>query len=163
MPGPATLDTPRVFPPKMFYLIVWLATLALSMYGMLATPEENIAGYIWLIISAVAAWQVWTTRWVQIDSEGIRVRNILHRGRALQWSQVSRFHEEEVRLNKGTYVLIRLSNEGSGEPPLRPTKITITSDQIGFDTLRELIKEGMRRVSGQQSDFQGESSPAPSP
>lgn len=147
MPGLATLDTPRVFPPKMFYLIVWLATLGLSMYGMVATPGDNIAVYIWLIIAAVAAWQVWTTRWVQIDSDGVRVRNILHRGRQLDWRQISRFHEEEVRLNKGTYVLIRLSNEGANETPLRPTRITITSDQIGFDTLRELIKEGMKTAA----------------
>lgn len=148
MPGLAILDTPRVFPPKMFYLVVWLATLALSMYGMLVTPSENLAIYVWLIISAVAAWQVWTTRWVQIDSEGIRVRNILHRGRELQWGEIRRFHEEEVRLNKGAYVLIRLSNENAGEPALRPTKITITSDQIGFDSLRELIKEGMKMGTG---------------
>ncbi len=144
MSGLATLDTPRVFPPKMFYLVVWLATLALSAYGLLVTPSENLAIYVWLIICGVASWQVWTTRWVQVDEEGIRVRNILHRGRELQWEMITRCHEEEVRLNKGTYVLIRLSNEVPGEPLPRPTKITITSDQIGFETLRELIRQGMK-------------------
>jgi len=152
MPGLATLETPRVFPPKMFYLVVWLATLALAAYGMLVTPSENIAIYVWLIIAGVASWQVWTTRWVVIDNDGLRVHNIFHRGRDLPWNSITRCHEEEVRLNKGTYVLIRLSNEGSIGSATRPTRITITSDQIGFDALRALVKEGIAATGNDKAD-----------
>lgn len=136
----AVLQEPRIFPPKRFLLIVWIVTLLLAVYGLIATPGEEMVIYVWLIIAVIAFWQVWTLRWVEVDNEAIRVRNIFQRGRELRWEEVTRFHEEEVRLNKGSYVLLLLSNEGAKDQQ-RPIKISLTSDQVGFETLREIIRE----------------------
>jgi len=134
------LEEPRTFPPKRFLLIIWMATFAIAIYGLIATPFSDVAIFVWLAIGAIAFWQIWTLRWVQVDNEGIRVRNIFQRGRKLQWREVSRFHEEEVRLNKGVYTVLLLSNENSaGEN--RPTRIKLTDDQSDFQMLREIIRE----------------------
>jgi hypothetical protein len=135
----AMLAEPRTFPPKRFLLIVWIITLVVALYGIVATLGNGRVSIVWLAISIIGFWQLWTIRWVQVDNEGIRIRNIFQRGRELRWDQITRFHEEEVRLNKGAYSLMRLSNEGAGAP--RPTRIDITSDQIGFDILRDIVRE----------------------
>ena len=140
----AILAEPRTFPPKRFLLIVWIITLVVALYGLVVTLGNGRVSIVWLAISVIGFWQLWTLRWVQVDSEGIRIRNIFQRGRALRWDQITRFHEEEVRLNKGAYALLRISNEGAGTP--RPTRIDITSDQIGFDTLRDIVREAAPKM-----------------
>jgi hypothetical protein len=132
------LQEPRVFPPKLFYPIVWFLTLALSLYGIIFTPFGGGALYIWIVIGLVAVWQVWTIRWVQVDERGIRARNILQRGGELRWDEIAVFHEEDVALNKRVYSIIDVAN--SGTDGARPTRIRITSDQVGFDMLREIIR-----------------------
>ena len=117
-----------------------MTTLAIALYGLIATPGTKGAMYVWLVIGAVAFWQIWTLRWVQVDNEAIRVRNIFRRGRELRWSEVRRFHEEEVRLNKGIYTVILLSNEPSSGSK-RPVRIKLTDDQIDFQTLRDIVRE----------------------
>jgi len=140
MPALAILEEPRTFPPKRFLLIVWIITIVVALYGIIATIGNGRISIIWLVISVVAFWQLWTIRWVQVDNEAIRIRNIFQRGRELRWDAITRFHEEEVHLNKGSYSLLRLSNEG-GADISRPTRIDITSDQIGFDMLRDIVRE----------------------
>ncbi len=140
MPNLAILEETRTFPPKKFFLVVWIVVMAFAVAGLMVTPSSKLTIYIWLIIAAISFWQVWTIRWVQVDNELIRVRNIFQRGRQLRWAEVTRYHEEEVRLNKGSYVLVLLSNEGSPEAT-RPTKINLTSDQVEFETLREIIRQ----------------------
>ena len=140
MTGLAILDEARIFPPKRFLLIVWSITLLIAIYGSIATPGSRGALYVWITIGAVAFWQLWTLRWVEVDQEGIRIRNIFRQGRGLRWEEITRFHEEEVRLNKGTYAAILLSNEGNTD---RPTKISLTNDQQDFSTLREIVREAV--------------------
>jgi hypothetical protein len=145
MPSLAVLDKPQTFPPKMFYPIVWMVTLALALYGLIFTPDPGPALFIWLAIGVVAVWQIWTIRWVQVDAEGIRIRNILQRGRELHWKEITTFHEEDVALNKRVYSIIDISN---ALPPdaRRAIRIRITSDQVGFDALREIIREAVPKA-----------------
>ncbi len=141
----AFLEERRTFPPKRFLLIVWLATLVISLYGLIATPENRGALYVWLAIGSVAFWQLWTLRWIELDNSGIRARNIFRQGYGLRWEEVTRFHEEEVRLNKGTYAVLLLSNEHPTTPTRRsekrPIRIKLTADQADFETLRMLIRQ----------------------
>jgi Bacterial PH domain len=137
----AILEQPIVFPPKRFLLIVWVLTLSFAIYGFIATPHTRGAIYVWIVIGGVAIWQLWTLRWVQVDRDGIRTRNIFQRGRGLRWEEVTRFHEEEVHLNKGTYAVLFLSNEGSAGG--RRTKISLTNDQVDFNSLREIVRESV--------------------
>lgn len=136
----AILEEPRTFPPRKFLLIIWLTTLAIAIYGLIATPGTKGAMYVWLAIGAIAFWQIWTLRWVQVDNDGIRVRNIFQRGRELLWSDVRRFHEEEVRLNKGIYTVILISNEPPPESQ-RLIRIKLTDDQVNFQMLRDIVRE----------------------
>lgn len=134
-------DEPITFPPRRFLLIVWGITMAIALYGFILTPHTQGALYVWSVIAAVAFWQLWTLRWVRVDSDGIEVRNIFKQGRALRWEEVTRFHEEEVHLNKGTYAVLFLSNEGSSGGHL--TKISLTNDQVDFNALREIVREAV--------------------
>jgi hypothetical protein len=138
----AILEQPIVFPPKRFLLVVWGLTLAIAVYGFIATPNTRGAIYVWIVIGTVALWQVWTLRWVEVDSEGIGVKNIFGQGRRLRWEEVTRFHEEEVHLNKGTYAVLLLSNEGQAGAG-RIKKISLTNDQLDFARLREIIREAV--------------------
>lgn len=149
----AILEEQRIFPPKRFLLIIWIGTLLTAIYGLIATPLANGVIYVWLVIGAVAFWQIWTLHWVELDNDGIRTRNIFQQGRALRWEEVTRFHEEEVRLNKGTYAIILLSNEyPAGEAPSgeshhkRIIKIKLTDDQVNFDMLRGIVREAVPRL-----------------
>jgi hypothetical protein len=138
----AILEQPIVFRPKRFLLIVWSMTLVLAIYGFIATPHTRGAIYVWIAIGGIAFWQLWTLRWVQVDRDGIRIRNIFGRGRELRWENVTRFHEEEVHLNKGTYAVLLLSNEGQ-QGIRRTTKISLTNDQVDFPALREIVRESV--------------------
>jgi hypothetical protein len=142
MTGLAILDQARIFPPKRFLLIVWSVTLLIALYGFIATPSSQGATYVWLTIGAVAFWQLWTLRWVEVDQDGIRVRNIFKQQRGLRWEEITRFHEEEVRLNKGTYAALLLSNEGAPDQS-RLVRISLTNDQQDFPTLREIVREAV--------------------
>jgi hypothetical protein len=145
MPNLSVLDEPRTFPPKMFYLIIWMVTLAFAVYGIIATPYGGALA-IWSTIGAIAIWQLWTLRWVQVDNEGIRIRNIARRGRELHWEQITVFREENITFNRRVYSIIDLSNEGL-EGVTRPTRIRLTSDQTGFDTLQKIVHEAVPDTS----------------
>ncbi|MEO5931671.1 MAG: PH domain-containing protein [Candidatus Kapaibacterium sp.] len=136
------LQTPLTFPPKRFLLIVWVATLVVSLYGFTVTLIGGEVVYVWMGIGIVAVWQLWTIRWVQVDNEGIRVKNVFQRGRELRWEEVTRVHEEEVRLNKGAYAILRLANSGT-TAGRRAVKIDITSDLKGFDALRDIVHQAV--------------------
>ncbi len=141
----SVLEEPRTFPPKKFLLIIWGTTLVISLAGIISSSGVEIVLYIWLVIAGVAFWQIWTLRWVQVDNEGIRMRNVFHRGRELQWEEVKEFHEEEVRLSGRSFYVVHLSNKQS-EADKRITKIQLTSDLIGFETLRTIIREAVPKI-----------------
>lgn len=146
MPNLAILEEPRTFPPKKFLLGLWGVTLLVALYGIIITPM--IGGWalgplsVWVVISGIAFWQIWSVRWVQVDNDGIRMRNLFRRGRELRWADVKEFHEEEVRLSKRPYIIIHLSNRG-GEGVVRITKIQLTNDQVEFEMLRQIVREAV--------------------
>lgn len=138
----AVLNEPRTFPPNRLLLVVWGVTLLMALFGLITVPLLEPALLFWVAIAVIAFWQVWTTRWVQMDEEGIRTRNIFQRGRQLRWEEITEFREEELPLQKRSYTTIRISNrvpEGSA----LLTRISITSDQVGFETLRTIVREAI--------------------
>jgi hypothetical protein len=138
------LQHARIFPPKPFLVAVWIGTLGIAIYGVIVTPAYNGPLLMWSVIAGVALWQLLALRWVQLDNEGIRMRNILQRGRELRWEEITEFREEEVRLSKHPYVVLHLSNMAEGTSPV--TRMKLTSDQVEFETLRTIIREGMART-----------------
>ncbi len=140
----ATLEQPHVFPPRRFLLTIWIFTGVVALYGIIATPGFTFAIYAWMIIVAISLWQLWTLRWVVLDAQGISVRNVFRQGRSLRWEEITNFQEQELQLNKGTYSVLRLSNEGAGGDAPR-TRIVLTHDQVNFPMLRDLVREAMAK------------------
>lgn len=141
----ATLDEPQIYPPRRFLMIVWIITFLVAIYGIIATPGFTVAIYAWSVISVVAVWQLWTLRWVELNNDSIRTRNIFRHACSLRWDEVTEFKEEEVRLNKGTYTVLRLSNEGTAGVT-KPTKIALTNDQQNFTQLRDIVRNAVPRL-----------------
>jgi hypothetical protein len=139
------LEQPRTFPPKTFLIVIWSLTLLIALYGAIATPGYAASFFVWVAIAVVGFWQLWCLRWFQLDSEGIRMRNIFQRGRSLRWEEITSFREEEVRLSKHPYVVLHLSNQGAATGG-RVTKIAVTNDQIAFETLRTIVREAVPRA-----------------
>jgi hypothetical protein len=139
----AILDEPRVFGPRRFLVTIWTVTLFIALYGLVASFNVGPAQYVWTGVFIVSLWQIWLVRWVQVDSDGIRYRNVFQRGRALRWEEITDYREEEVRLSKHPYIVLHLSNASSGAP--RPTRMKLTNDQIGFETLRTIVREAVPR------------------
>jgi small-conductance mechanosensitive channel len=137
----AILDEPRMFGPRKFLVAIWTTTLVVALYGLVETFNTAAAQYVWIVIFLVSFWQIWLIRWVQVDADGIRYRNIFQRGRELRWEEITDYREEEVRLSKHPYVVLHLSN-ASGTTP-RPTHMKLTNDQVGFETLRTIVREAV--------------------
>ena len=134
-------EEPRTFPPKMFYLVIWIVTFVMAVCGIFFAPKSSIMVWIWAGVALIALRQVWVTRWVQIDRGGIRVRNIAQRGRELQWEAVEEIQEKEVAVRTGKpFRLVKIVGEMSVRPGRRTT-ITIDSDTVGFDVLLALIRD----------------------
>lgn len=133
-------DQPRTFPPKMFFLVIWVLTLALALYGVVVSPKPSLIFWIWLAVTLVALRQIWTMRWVQVDAEAIRVRNIAQRGRELRWENVSKIEEQEIAVRKEkSFRIVKVTGEMASRPG-RPTTIVVDSDTVGFDVLLEIIR-----------------------
>ena len=141
----AILEEPRMFGPRKFLVVIWALTLAIALYGLVETVNTGPALYVWIVVFLVSLWQIWLVRWVQVDAEGIRYRNVFHRGRELRWDEITDYHEEEVRLSKHPYIVLHLSNASSGA--VRPVKMKLTNDQVGFETLRTIVREAVPRGS----------------
>jgi hypothetical protein len=139
----AILEEPRTFGPRKFLMVIWALTLAVALYGLVETIGSAPALYVWIVVFIVAFWQIWLVRWVQVDSEGIRYRNVFQRGRELRWEEITDYREEEVRLSKHPYIVLHLSNASSGTPPT--VRMKLTNDQIGFETLRTIVREAVPR------------------
>lgn len=139
----AILEEPRMFGPRKFLVVIWFVTLAIAIYGLLETYNAGPALYVWIVVFIVAFWQVWLVRWVQVDADGIRYRNVFRRGRELHWDDITDYHEEEVRLSKHPYVVLHLSNAGTAQ---RATRIKLTNDQVGFETLRTIVREAVPKA-----------------
>jgi hypothetical protein len=139
----AILDQPRVFGPRKFLVVIWGLTLVVALYGLVETLNAGPALYVWIVVFVVSFWQIWLVRWVQVDADGIRYRNVFQRGRELRWEEITDYREEEVRLSKHPYIAIHLSNASSGADT--PVRMKLTNDQVGFETLRTIVREAVPR------------------
>ncbi len=134
------LEEPRTFPPKTFFLAVWFVTLGFGVFGMVVAETWSIPFLVWTAVTIVAFRQIWTTRWVQVDREGIRVRNLAQRGREMNWSDITDLNEREIPVRKGKFfVVMKLTGEMKHQPGRRTT-IVVDSDTDGFEVLREVIR-----------------------
>ncbi len=137
----AILDEARTFPPKRIWLVVWILTLLFALLAIVAAIQTGGHAWIfWGLVAVAALSQIWSTRWVQVDNESIRTRNIFQRGRQMRWDTITSVREEELPLRKKPYVIIRISDAAT-PPARRATRMKITSDIEGFDLLRGLIRE----------------------
>ncbi|MCB0714030.1 MAG: hypothetical protein KDD67_17025 [Ignavibacteriae bacterium] len=136
------LEEPRTFPPKMSFLVVWIITFVFGVFGMIVADAWSGAFWLWTVVALVSLRQVWVTRWVQVDSKGIRVRNIAQRGRELFWEDVSDIDEREIPVRKSkSFFVLKVQGETKYRPG-KTTTITIDSDIVGFETLREIVQIG---------------------
>lgn len=138
------LEEPRVFPPRKLLLGIWAVTLLLALYGIIVSAAIGAAMYVWLVIGGVSFWQLWILRWVHVDADGIRYRNLFQQGRALRWVDITAYREEEVRLSKHPYVVLHISDQKSDEDK-SATRMKLTNDQVGFETLRTIVREAVPR------------------
>lgn len=135
----SVLEEPRTFAPKKFFLVIWLCTLVLAGLGMYVADWFSVPFWIWMIVAATCVRQIWVTRWVQVDTEGIRVRNILGRGRELLWDSITEVDDRVIPIRKENgFTVMKLSGEMQQRPG-RVTTITVDSDIAGFDALRKII------------------------
>ncbi|MBC8144021.1 MAG: PH domain-containing protein [bacterium] len=145
----AILTEPRMFGPRKFLMVIWVLTLVIAVYGLIETFGAGPAVYVWIVVFVISFWQVWLVRWVQVDEDGIRYRNIFQRGRELRWDDISDYREEEVRLSKHPYVVLHLS--GARVDGARPIRMKLTNDQIGFETLRTIVREAVPRKGSEHA------------
>jgi hypothetical protein len=150
----AILEEPRTFGPRKFLVVIWALTLAVALYGLVETLASAPALYVWIVVFLVAFWQIWLVRWVQVDAVGIRYRNVFQRGRELRWEEITDYREEEVRLSKHPYIVLHLSNASSGIA--RPVRMKLTNDQIGFETLRTIVREAVPKTESKGDVSGGE-------
>lgn len=149
----AILEEPRTFGPRKFLVVIWALTLAVALYGLVETIGSAPALYVWIVVFVVAFWQIWLVRWVQVDAVGIRYRNVFQRGRELRWEEITDYREEEVRLSKHPYIVLHLSNASSGIE--RPVRMKLTNDQIGFETLRTIVREAVPKTESKGGQAPG--------
>lgn len=124
----------------MFFLVIWTLTFALGVYGVIVSPKPSLIFWVWLAIALVASRQIWTMRWVQVDDEAIRVRNIAQRGRELRWEDITKIEEREIAVRKEkSFCIVKVTGEMAWRPG-KPTTIVVDSDTVGFDVLLELIR-----------------------
>ena len=134
------LEEAQTFPPKVYFLVVWVLTFLFALFGVVVSVAWSVAFWIWIVIMGVSFRQIWTTRWIRIDEEGIRSRNFALQGKELSWNAISDVDEREipVRKDRAFYVLkISGTTEALSD---KETTITIDSDTVGFDILRDVIQ-----------------------
>lgn len=135
-----TLSVAITFPPKKFYLILWILTFVIGVFGAAVAPKPSFIFLIWIGVVLVAFRQVWVTRWVQTDAEAIRVRNIAHRGRELRWEHITKVEERDISIrSKKSFSMIKITGHMPSRPD-RPTTIVLDSDTADFEMLRNVIR-----------------------
>ena len=64
------------FPPKYFYLIIWLFTLVIVLLVLVSSSVIGIGVYIFIAFGISAIFQLWQIVWVKIDSINLTIKNI---------------------------------------------------------------------------------------
>lgn len=144
-PGLDLLDEPRTFAPRGLFLFIWVGTAIVSLAGLVISAISGIVPWIWIVTLAVSLRQLWVTRHVQVDAEGIRTRNLFGRGRAIDWSEVDEVEDREVPLRSGRFFGILKIRGIAAAGPGRPTVIELDSDIRGFEVLRDIVREMSRK------------------
>lgn len=163
----SVLDEPRTFPPKIFFLIVWIGTLLFALFGVAVSRPFSVPFWIWLLVTLVAVRQIWRTQWTRLDRDGMTVRNIFGWKRSLRWTSITRVDLKRIGVRRqGSFSLTSMFNGGrtqEGTTPEMPrrssafsiltvegvrdgaddgktTRLVIDSDTVGFETLGELVQ-----------------------
>lgn len=134
------LSVAITFPPKKFYLVLWILTFVIGIFGAAVASKPSFIFLIWIGVVLVALRQIWVTRWVQTDAEGIRVRNIAQRGRELRWEHITDVEERDISVrNKKSFSMVKITGHMPSRPG-RPTTIVVDSDTVNFEMLRNIIR-----------------------
>ncbi len=144
----AAFEEPQTFGPKGIFLGVWIGTLVLGVAGVVIALVSDAPLWFWILAIVIGVRQLWVTRWVQVDREGVRTRNIFGRGRSLPWEGISDLQEKTFPLRREKFFAII---KVIGTSDLRPgeTTIEIDSDTDGYDLLRGMIVESFEIQRGE--------------
>ena len=138
----AAFEQPQTFGPKGIFLGVWIGSTVIGLAGLIIALLSDAPYWFWILTILIGLRQLWVTRWVQVDRQGVRTRNIFGRGRSLPWEGISDFEERTFPLRSEKFFsLIKLT--GSSDLVPRETTIEIDSDINGFDLLRGMIAEAV--------------------
>jgi hypothetical protein len=133
----------KTFAPKLYYLIVWVLTFLLGLFGVVVSEVFSVAFWVWLVVAIVAIRQIWVTRWVTISDDTIRVRNVVGVEAATEWSSVISWSEREIPVRRERlFIIVKLTGANVKRPDKKLT-ITVDSDTHEFDTVRALIRESV--------------------
>lgn len=136
----AAFEEPQTFGPKGVFLGVWILTLVVGLSGLVIALVNGAPAWFWILAIVIGVRQLWVTRWVQVDRDGVRTRNIFGRGRSLPWEGVSDVQEKTFPLRKERFfALIKVIGTSDHRPG--ETTIEIDSDTNGYDLLRGMIVE----------------------
>jgi hypothetical protein len=122
------------FPPKYFYLIIWLFTLVIVLLVLVSSSVIGIGVYIFITFGISAIFQLWQIVWVKIDSINLTIKNIFGNKRVIKWDDLVNISKETVNLKRSKFEILHIKS-------LSNKKYKITSDQSNFELLEiELFK-----------------------
>lgn len=133
------LDSPQTYSPKGFFLGVWVVTTVMGLGGLALAIASGATWWFWVIILLLGLRQLWVTRWVQVDREGIRTRNIFGRGRSLTWEGLTDVEERTFPIRKEKFFSVITLRGSSDIRTGKGDMIKVDSDVNGFDILRQII------------------------
>ncbi len=137
--GLAILEEPRTFSPKGFFVAVWLLTAAVGAVGLIVAILSGAIYWFWIVVLLIGLRQLWVTRWVQVDTEGIRTRNVFGRGRSLPWEGVGDVDEQTFALRKEKFFgVLKLTGTSDVRRGMTET-IQFDSDLQGYDLLKDIV------------------------
>ena len=133
------LDSPQTYAPKGFFLGVWVVTTVMGLAGLALAIVSGAAWWFWTVILLLGLRQLWVTRWVQVDREGIRTRNVFGRGRSLTWEGLTDVDERTFPIRKEKFFSVITLRGTSDVRTGKDDTIKVDSDINGFDILRQII------------------------
>lgn len=133
------LEHPQTYAPKGFFLVVWVITALMGLGGLVLALVSDAAWWFWALILLLGLRQLWVTRWVQVDREGIRTRNIFGRGRSLTWEGLTDVDEQTFPIRKEKFFSVITLRGISDVRAGKEDTIRVDSDITGFDVLRQII------------------------
>lgn len=137
-------DQEQKFPPKGFFLVVWVLTLLFTIAGLVVSAPGSVPFWIWIVLTAVALRQIWSMNWIMLSHEGIRSRNLFQYGKQMSWSDITSIDEREIPVRKDrSFYVMKIFGQGSNG---REERIMIDSDIVGYQHIQEIVRS--RSVNG---------------